>query len=532
MVGTAIFQLLDIIETSPAAPLDHLYSNMIKIFFSELEGEVESAPDIEDLLLLYLLTAVHAELPAFIRDKYFTKMGAADTRIHVFKSEILADAECFISGPELKSDMFTLQDNEFEYKEDIDQNLIVATKVEEILDGLDPLGEKDDVDHVKLQPQNYEDIEMKLENNCGWEQGECSVEEAVKCDNSMDSNIQIQAHNLNFQDAKGTVTNRKSQKRAGSKRSQTKSADPEINTDQAEKNKETILKCELCDYQNIKAVNLRLHVKRMHLKVRFKCDKCEFDASTGQLLRQHKESKHMGIKHFCDKCTKSFTKKTDLKYHIKHVHGNSGLQCEHCEFRCMFKSHMRMHIEKKHPEAGPKDKRFICDQCDYSTDIYGNINIHVKRVHGDHRHKCEYCDYQTEWLPNLTQHMECRHETKEFSCDQCDFTTRKPMEFKRHWKYRHDPNSKRIPCDKCHFSTTRADALKRHIEVVHEGKRAPCSHEGCDYIARRKGDLVKHIQTVHEKIRHKCEMCEFSCSDKFYLRRHVTAKHDTKHDPD
>ena len=36
-------------------------------------------------------------------------MGAADTRIHVFKSEILADAECFISGPELKSDMFTLQ---------------------------------------------------------------------------------------------------------------------------------------------------------------------------------------------------------------------------------------------------------------------------------------------------------------------------------------------------------------------------------------------------------------------------------------
>ena len=42
---------------------------------------------------------------------------------------------------------------------------------------------------------------------------------------------------ISFKDAKGTVTNRKSQKRAGSKRSQTKSADPEINTNQAEKNK-------------------------------------------------------------------------------------------------------------------------------------------------------------------------------------------------------------------------------------------------------------------------------------------------------
>ena len=33
MAGPAIFQLLDIIESSPTAPLDHLYSDMIKIFY-------------------------------------------------------------------------------------------------------------------------------------------------------------------------------------------------------------------------------------------------------------------------------------------------------------------------------------------------------------------------------------------------------------------------------------------------------------------------------------------------------------------
>ena len=42
---------------------------------------------------------------------------------------------------------------------------------------------------------------MKLENSCDLvrAEGECNVEEVRKCDNNLDSNIQIQAHNLNVQ---------------------------------------------------------------------------------------------------------------------------------------------------------------------------------------------------------------------------------------------------------------------------------------------------------------------------------------------
>ena len=254
----------------------------------------------------------------------------------------------------------------------------------------------------------------------------------------------------------------------------------------------------------------------------------------------------MGIRHFCDKCPKSFTKKSDLRDHLRFKHGNAGLKCAHCDYRCLYNADMQMHMEVKHLDRVDSQKKFLCDQCDFATNSVSLLSKHCKLKHADlsgdtdcandynikYKYQCDYCKYRINFLPHLTKHIENMHGTKEFSCDLCDFTTRKPVEFKRHWKYRHDPNSKRIPCDKCHFSTTRADALKRHIEVVHEGKRVACSHVDCNYIARRKGDLVKHIQTVHEKIRHKCEMCEFSCSDKFYLRRHVTAKHDTKHDPD
>ena len=42
----------------------------------------------------------------------------------------------------------------------MDQNLTVAIKAEEIMDGLDPLGENEDfdVDYVKAQPQSNEVI--------------------------------------------------------------------------------------------------------------------------------------------------------------------------------------------------------------------------------------------------------------------------------------------------------------------------------------------------------------------------------------
>jgi len=553
--GIYIFQLLDAVESSPPARLNHAYTTMMQILQSQHGGEVEPSSCLEDLLLLYLLTAVHAKLPAFIREKYSAKMGAADKQMQDFKSDILADAELFLSRSDVKPTVSSLQENEVKFKKDLKHE--PNPDEDDDQEDPDPLGENEDsdVDHVKTQPQDIEmkDFQMKLENTFddldpSLHNVECNIEE-FGCD---DGTVEITSQSIDGQ----MVPNSRAKKRKMKKMPtyhvkvgdsfQCKLCEFSSHSRHVVRNHSTKIhggiehKCDLCDYTHHNSTNLRKHVKRVHLKKRFKCDECDFEASSRSLLKPHKESKHMGIRHFCDKCTKSFSKKSDLKDHIGFVHENTGLQCELCDFRYMYNSELKMHIESKHPETGSEEKKFLCDQCNYATDILSKLNKHVKNVHSDHldnvkkesnypkkRIECEFCDYTTHWQPHLSKHMENKHGTKEFLCDQCDYKTRNPAEFSRHWKYRHDPNSKRVPCHLCHFSATRADALKVHVEIVHEGKRVACSYVGCDYAARTKGDLVKHTQAVHEKIRYNCELCEFSCGDKFYLKKHVKNKHTT-----
>ena len=297
--------------------------------------------------------------------------------------------------------------------------------------------------------------------------------------------------------------------------------------------------CHICDFKHKQQRKIEEHLYEDHDQKN--CRDCGQSFENFNKYYKHRVQSH-GEPIHCSECHLVFKSFLSYMYHRDKVHRTTTTakkrwkKCEHCEFKCNFNSEMMVHVESKHP--GTEEKRFLCDQCDYATDIFGKLNKHMKNVHEDYTKKsrkrkmfkCDYCKFKAHQLVTLTEHVECRHETKEFSCDQCEYTTRNPTEFSKHWKFRHDPNSKRIPCDQCHYSATRADALKFHIESVHEGKRVACSL--CDYAAKSKGDLLKHTQNVHEKIRHKCEMCEFSCSDKFYLRRHVTAKHDNKNDPD
>ena len=88
---------------------------------------------------------------------------------------------------------------------------------------------------------------------------------------------------------------------------------------------------------------------------------------------------------------------------------------------------------------------------------------------------------------------------------------------------------KSFKCDICNYSCSDKTNLKRHSESVHvythEGKKQfKC--DICDFRCSHKHHLKRHIESVHEKTKpFECDICKYSCSDKANLKRHIESVH-------
>ena len=59
-------------------------------------------------------------------------------------------------------------------------------------------------------------------------------------------------------------------------------------------------------------------------------------------------------------------------------------------------------------------------------------------------------------------------------------------------------NYKPFKCDICDYICSFKSNLKRHIDSVH-GNKEPCKCDICGYSYFQKGDLKKHIESVHQE---------------------------------
>ena len=57
--------------------------------------------------------------------------------------------------------------------------------------------------------------------------------------------------------------------------------------------------------------------------------------------------------------------------------------------------------------------------------------------------------------------------------------------------------NKPFKCNICDYSCSTKSDLNRHVASVHEGKK-PFKCDICDYSSSRKGDLIKHVASTHE----------------------------------
>ena len=80
-----------------------------------------------------------------------------------------------------------------------------------------------------------------------------------------------------------------------------------------------------------------------------------------------------------------------------------------------------------------------------------------------------------------------------------------------------------LQCKICNYSCSKKRYLKRHLELVHRKKKL----FKCD--STEKSIVNKHLESVHEeKKQFKCDSCEYSCSQKGHLKRHLESVHEKK----
>ena len=98
---------------------------------------------------------------------------------------------------------------------------------------------------------------------------------------------------------------------------------------------------------------------------------------------------------------------------------------------------------------------------------------------------------------------------------------------------------KQHKCSECSSSFTTKYNLNRHISINHERKKMHIAsvHEGkkpfkcqiCDYSCTQKTDMTHHVSFVHEKKEpFKCDICSYSCFLKHDIKKHLESVHEEK----
>merc|ERR1712000_369082 len=112
-----------------------------------------------------------------------------------------------------------------------------------------------------------------------------------------------------------------------------------------------------------------------------------------------------------------------LNVHIKSVHLKVKFDCEFCDYQSTQKSHLKTHINTVHLKLKP----FQCNECDQSFGQSGHLKRHVDSVHKKIRFHCSFdgCNKSFSRKTQLNQHFKL-HEAQVNLCDQCGktFTTK------------------------------------------------------------------------------------------------------------
>ncbi|XP_053323375.1 zinc finger protein ZFAT [Spea bombifrons] len=182
-------------------------------------------------------------------------------------------------------------------------------------------------------------------------------------------------------------------------------------------------KCSLCNYASAIKANLGVHMRK-HTGEKFSCDHCTFSCLSKGHLKVHVERVHKKIKQHCRFCKKKYSDVKNLIKHIKETHdlldkkvketcdelglltreGKRQLlyDCQICERK--FKNELE---RDRHMLVHGDQRPFACELCGHGATKYQALELHVRKH--PFVYVCSFCCNKFVSTVRLKSHLKEAH---------------------------------------------------------------------------------------------------------------------------
>lgn len=164
-------------------------------------------------------------------------------------------------------------------------------------------------------------------------------------------------------------------------------------------------KCSQCDYASAIKANLSVHMRK-HTGEKFSCELCSFNCLSKGHLKVHVERVHQKIKQHCHFCKKKYSDVKNLLKHIRESHDmeDGKVKDSYDEYRLQTRE-------------GKRQLLYDCHVCDRKFKYELERDRHLM-VHGSNRpYGCELCDHGSTKFQALQAHV--RKHPFVYVCSVC-----------------------------------------------------------------------------------------------------------------
>ncbi|KAM9308603.1 zinc finger protein ZFAT [Gastrophryne carolinensis] len=154
-------------------------------------------------------------------------------------------------------------------------------------------------------------------------------------------------------------------------------------------------KCPLCNYASAIKANLSVHMRK-HTGEKFSCEHCVFSCLSKGHLKVHVERVHKKVKQHCRFCKKKYSDIKNLIKHVREAHNllDKKVKDTFDELRLLTREGKRQllydcHIcERKFKNELERDRHmlihgderpFACELCDHGTTKYQSLELHIRK---------------------------------------------------------------------------------------------------------------------------------------------------------
>ena len=201
------------------------------------------------------------------------------------------------------------------------------------------------------------------------------------------------------------------------------------------------------------------------------------------------------------------------------------LSCEICSKKFKSKHTLKEH-DKVHSSVV-----YQCSQCSHETKHKHNLKEHMKNVHENTKVICNYCQKIFSGNSSLNAHKRgyCSSNSKDLSfiCNICKDTFNTQLKLNDHNRKIHKER-KQHKCDKCGKTLCSLFYLKLHISAKHEDPQYNWVCEVCKKSFSTQKYLRVHKRQHSESFKVTCSICNLELKNKHIRKAHISRVHSNK----